>query len=373
MAITGANYEQLQQRLGEQATLYPVLVQEARFKKNTEDLVRRFLAFRSWSEYYEYEQSLREDLRNYFETIKGDQPQKPKFDLDMDKNKHEYFLFQPEQLLDNLVYAILHVLSKYGVQLRIDRDLLLFTSHAPEKGKWSYHLIIDNWMFKNNVEAKHFYKLIHAELSPEFKVENYVDPAVYSTFQQFRLLGNCKPGTRRFKQFSREWLYGGNLIRNPLEDTYQQFTHSLVSYTSYCRYLPQMVSATIGTQLDPVVLPEGIELETIVSLVSSEHYKFDRIRNGCLLFTRVRKGVELECEVCGRTHGGDNPYVRIIDGQILFFCRRNEHNRPKLLGRMQAPKKKNELRRRLKELDKDDETIRVLTNKQRLLDALSSL
>jgi len=376
MAQWAHHYDELLKKLGNECHLYPVIVQEARPDRHTPTkLIRKFYAFRTWSEYWLHQQSLPPEKRNYFESIKGAAPQKPHFDLDLDRKKHKYFLFNPEQLFDALVYAIMHVLAQHSITLRLDRDLLVFTSHDQTIGKWSYHLIVDNWIHRNHEEAKQFYELVMAELPAEYKVEPYVDHMVYSSFQQFRLVGNCKPGSKRVKRFERTWHYHGNEITNPLQDDYQIFNHSLVGSTSYCRYLPEMKRA-VERREGGEQLPD--DLSSIIALVPEQHFTFMKQVNNMLLFKRNQPGVELMCEICGYSHGGDNPFVMINEGQILFFCRRNRNNRPKLLGGIKKKEeesdKRNRLRRGLLKMDEEDKFCgAVPTKAQKLQDSLKRI
>lgn len=367
---SGYNYKELLTKLGDSAHRYPVLVQEARKKPYTDkQMIHKFYAFPSWSSYRRYEQSLPASERNYFETIRGEQPQKPKFDLDLDKNKHKFITFQPEQLLDALVYAIIHVLAQLGVQLRLDRDLLLFESHCPEKGKWSYHLIIDNWLHRNHYEAQAFYERVIAEVPAEYRVEPYIDPKVYSAFQQFRLLGNCKHGTGRYKKFAKNWRYNGNGIVNLLDDSDQIFMHSLVTNTDHCHHLPPMEKQNRTTHEVPMgELPA--ELGPIIDLVPPT-YQYQKTVKCFLIFVRKELGREAYCDICERSHTNDNAFVLITNGEILFFCRRNEYNRPKVLGYVEK-KKKPSLRCHLIELDQERRT-KVLSRKQRLHDSVDRL
>lgn len=115
-----------------------------------------------------------EGQRHYYEVIFGDERQRLKFDLD--------HITTPE-MLDSVMRAIREVAQEIGLS---GAAMLLFrTSEA------GFHIVIDHFV-ANVAEAKDFAERVRAKMSsPEL-----VDPKVYATTQNFRLVGSSKVAER---------------------------------------------------------------------------------------------------------------------------------------------------------------------------------
>lgn len=302
-------YDQLLERCGDRIK---ATVQEARLKGNI--VVRQYGGFGSWFDFYRYQNEISPEKRNYFESVLGELPQKPHFDIDLDRKKHR-FTFRPEELIDALVYSIVQTMGLLGVALRLDQDILLFSSHGPDK--FSFHLIIDNWYHRNNLEAKEFHRRVLTSVPAQFLQESYIDPAVYSSFQQFRIIGNRKAGTTRTKQFLKEWSYNKNLIVNSLDDHKQIFLHSLIGYTPYCSPLPLLESnAPIDNYQE---LPD--DYAKFIDQIPNEQYSYKKVKGNMVILERIRSGY---CQICEREHEHENAYIVANKGEVLFYCRRNK-------------------------------------------------
>lgn len=166
--------------------------------------------------------------RNYFESVPGQWIQKPHFDVDVKVTNSTSVdqLPEPEParegtdgipqprvltkgngsdtslaishrashlILDDLIGAIIgYVTGVLGGSDAFDvqRDIRVYTSHGT--GKASYHVILPNHYHCNHHEARRFHALVVSRMDPRYA--KYVDPKVYSSFQQFRALGSTKHG-----------------------------------------------------------------------------------------------------------------------------------------------------------------------------------
>ena len=86
-------------------------------------------------------------------------------------------------------------LNDFNVIIDISTDILIFTSH--NENKKSYHIIIDHYYHMNNLEAKAFYNEIISKISPNFT--KFIDHSVYSSIQQYRIVGSQKVNSNRPK------------------------------------------------------------------------------------------------------------------------------------------------------------------------------
>lgn len=192
----------------------------------------------------------------FFEVIPGNRPQKLYFDIDI-KIKE---VSPPNQeglnrtmncLLAALVGRIQDRFWQRGVQLDLERNILLFSSHSDVKR--SLHLIVDGYVFANHLEIQALVREILDGFPPEYLAKKFVDPGVYSSLQQLRLYGSQKPESGRPKIFVDEWIYGAQVIRSKFVDEFLEgvpdattrdslkfnllFTASCVTAVSNCKPL----------------------------------------------------------------------------------------------------------------------------------------
>ena len=125
---------------------------------------RIYAFFDSYLEYYEYAQKFNLEDRAFFEIIFGELPQKPHFDIDIDVS--EFNELYPTDNIDNVaellresvVVSCVDVLTENNVTVDIQRDILLYSSHGPDKR--SFHIIINNKCHDGHKEAKAFYEAV---------------------------------------------------------------------------------------------------------------------------------------------------------------------------------------------------------------------
>ena len=305
---------------------------------------RYFAIFPSHLEFAKYQARLDPDKKWFFETILGDRSQKPHFDIDIDVKKYPDVI--GEDVVNNLVDAIFEILSEADVEIRIDSDLLLFTSHGPTKQ--SYHLVIDHYMHLNNLEAKAFYHKVLEKMDPE--LSEFVDPAVYSSKQQFRIVYSQKPGSGRIKTLSEKWTYHDEeivyqYVQEPRDDLHKmllQLEASLVSHTSNCLPLPNFIQVddngrVLGKSSDSYFdenLSRDIAMKALKLLAETAGlsindtrfpYRFIGVSGGIISLLRIHPS---RCRICNRIHENENPYLFIIGAEytVFFNCRRNRKN-----------------------------------------------
>ena len=103
-----------------------------------------FAFFESYIEFCNYSKSFNPIERSFYEVVFGELPQKPHFDIDIDRT--EFNTCYPNQNVDIVSPQLLELVINGCFQvigtLDIERDLLIYSSSGPQK--YSYHLVINN-------------------------------------------------------------------------------------------------------------------------------------------------------------------------------------------------------------------------------------
>jgi hypothetical protein len=292
--------------------------------------------------------------RCFYEVIIGDAPQKPKFDIDLDLN--EVRGVEPQKVVLSTIKSILEELELVQVPINPLTDLLVFSSCDVSKGKYSYHIVIDNYCHATNLEAKAFYKKVVAHLPPSWISANLVDSSVYSIKQQFRIVGSSKLQVNRYKSLVEGWT-------NPVsgEDvTYATPTvsdkellmimlkSSLVSQTAHCQPLPTFIDLTAGPkksvddELEEVTPEEAKRALEIIAnsagLTINDRkfpYRLGEIKGPLVTLKRIKPS---KCLICCRVHEHENPYLLIVglNKTILFYCRRAPPEKHVVMGELKS-------------------------------------
>lgn len=330
------------------------LVVQLTYKKTrTDKKTRLFSYFRNPAEFLKYEAHFPLQKRCFFETVFGQFPQKPHFDLDIDLTNQNLSIIESDipQVINELISAIRMTFNQVGIQIYLPTDVLLFTSHG--KNKKSFHLVINHHYHSNHKEARIFYQLVISKISPRF--HRWIDGSVYSSVQQFRLEGSQKYNSGRIKRLRLEWYYNNISVKYRLPKAEGEtidnreivFRNSLVGYRDVkLSILPSfscfIESSPNTNHLLSITDQEGYRaLEMVAELAGvsvgdpSFPYQLSKIEGGLVVLKRLRSSI---CRICDRVHENENPYL-IIMGQeksVYFNCRRNEKNKSLFIGKMCA-------------------------------------
>ncbi len=283
--------------------------------------VRRFAAFNTYVEYYNYMQTLPPELRNHFETVEGHKHQKPRFDIDI-KPEVLTTIFRPEDILNDLIYNIIN----YSKELDYDilfKDILLYESHGKEK--YSYHVVINNWYHIDHIEAKLFYRGVVNRMKQD--TATFVDPAVYSSLQEFRILDNCKSGTTRFKRVIYNHKYYTHTLEKTPVDPIQELEASLLTIIGKNHqhleipYSSEKVGNTTNISINnlDIDVPYPFEIDKEVSY----GIRLQRMKDD------YGKPFAAPCVVCKDMigdpicHENDNAFLTIEERNVYFRCFRN--------------------------------------------------
>lgn len=337
-----------------------------RGKNNKNNLNRLFTVFNSYVEFAHYMIKFKFVDRNFYEIIHANF-QKPKFDIEIEDPN-----VQMQDVLDEVINGIFIVMTEVKVQLDPTRDILLYSSHG--LAKQSCHIVIDNWCHGDNVQARAFYDRVIKHVSPN--LVKYVDNSVYSTVQQFRIVGNQKTGSERPKVLNEKWIWRNlgkeyefthEYIETPDNGRHKlmlQLSESLITNTSYCKILPDFITVNVkinssglhiesndsSTQNkmfnntnnnDLEVTPEMgkaalLLMATLAGVRPNDRrfpYVYKSVRNGIVLLNRVRPSM---CRICKRIHENENPFLFIVGPEqtVYFNCRRCDPKQKLLIGKL---------------------------------------
>jgi len=307
-----------------------------------------FSVFDDYLKFAMYQRKFTVKARTFFETILGEKSQKPHFDIDIDITpENQYMDF--DAIKDALIEQIIAVLDSYNIKIRLNRDIILCTSHREDKK--SYHIIVNNYSHANNIEARYFYELVTRNIAPEYK--KYIDSKVYSTLQQFRMLGSHKIGKENIKVFNEVWRYKDTIVKYiyPVQVESEnhknvlQLTASLVTTTNGCKILPFIApDKSVRRYDDPnwtgITREEAERAIQMLADKNSISYKdpsfpflLDDIDDH---FVTLKRRSASSCRVCERIHEHENPYLFIVGNQksVWFDCRRSSDNKKLFLGKL---------------------------------------
>ena len=259
---------------------------------------RTFELYSDFNDFYHYYKKL--EIKSYFEVITKNQ--KLYFDIDISDEK-----VNDLKVKDDLIKSIyLYFNEKLNIKLT-EKDILIFTSHSNDvkKYKKSYHIIIDNYYVKSNLENKKICNDIIQNIE-------CVDKNVYKSVQQFRLLHSSKMGANRPKIYTSNLYEGINL-----------FYRSLISEVRHCDLIDIKLEEKPKFSLEKV----DFELEEVINIIGKtynlDNFKLIKSDNNILAFKLLDS---YHCNLCNRDHENENPYVIILGIQknIYFCCRRKE-------------------------------------------------
>jgi hypothetical protein len=254
------------------------------------------------------------------------------------------------------------VLEKHNIILDWQEDFLLYQSHGDNK--YSYHVILKYYCHSNHKEALSFYNLVIENMGEIFS--KFVDRAVYSKMQAFRLLYSCKYGTTRYKRKIQQITFDKEYIFTDCEDKMEEWCHSLVSYTYYCKVLPnfnqqyksclqcqklleerlanedndllkwtlQQIGVTcaecenktlqINSQKTDIIEINYQEANKYVKQLEEivKHPNCFQIRNINGNRIDLDKKSIYTCPICSRRHESENPFLIVENEFVYFYCRR---------------------------------------------------
>ena len=333
----------------------------------TERPKRLYDVFHSYLHFIDYFEKC--NVASFFEVIRGDQPQKPHFDIDVDlwtikaedlEGTKPHILGQSAEtchalnkdIADRAAHALLAALVQLIPGLDVPHDVVFCSS--PDPVKVSYHLILDHWCCANNIEAAELYRRC-MELVPSEFHSPIIDHSVYAPNQLFRLFGCTKAGKRNIK--GPDDLLGRHIDDIDLSDEDEgtafrvRFAAALVGNCGGCRQVPGIETSAgelLRHKREARAAKRGLKTENgeagpfspeklreVADLVSAwGGVRFEiayEVRDSDRADGRIDllRLAPTPCELCSRRRGravrheGENPFLTVSDkGGVWFYCRR---------------------------------------------------
>ena len=337
----------------------------------------KFAVFNNYANFYNYLSKIPETSRCFFETILGEYSQKSKFDLDINPKFPEsgdtsipinlQDLINHEDIKDDLVSSIIKVFDQHKVDIKLDSDIIVCTSHSNgvippdlstvpsfsfKKFKRSYHVIVDNYYHDNNLEAQAFCNLVYSNMKDEYK--QYLDTSVYKSLQQFRMLGCQKRDSGRPKKLCDSWFLRSLKIERPViefktdqEKGIYLLSATLIGNCNYCKPLPKFATPSDLSKHNFISIDDVSNITAKRALIALAKYGGIQITdpifpyeirkiNGCLIDLKRKR--PSRCAICERVHEAENPYIIIKNsGAVYYHCRRADNGKL-LVGNIEIEK-----------------------------------
>lgn len=299
---------------------------------------RIFALFDSYLEFYHFMNKYPVNERSFYEVILGPFAQKPHFDIDIDrktfeeKYPQENFELAADIIIQNVIKASIKVLDCLRQPVSIAEDILVYSSHGQDKR--SFHLLVNNKCHADNQEARAFAECV-LHFFKEYtnnKYAEFIDQSVYSSVQQFRILGSSKVGNTRYKIFNEKFMYENKQYTHIYNEPYAndkmkelvQLYESLIGFISGCNLLPSLVykrSSTTDFSDIPDIADDTVRdcIAIVKSKMDLSPFSLGEIKGRTIFLVRDYPSY---CDTCERTHHAENAFLAIRGGKIYFDCRR---------------------------------------------------
>ena len=310
-----------------------------------------YIVFNTYDDYIAHWKATPNNEKCFHEVIFGFKEQKIKFDLDIlcdfnganmtnakgdvkdaeGSSNSEQAYTTPEHLIYE-INAIIEVIitqfyNLYNININYDNIILASSSGriSSKKWKYSFHIIINNYLVNDNDDAIYFTACVYKNLSED--LQKYIDINVNKKIQNFRLLGCKKSSSLRFKKICEEDEFSAKLKNISYKDT-------IITNSDNCIVLPKLENAKELTHLPVKVINDKYINVAIKWLDKNNLVNDHRIRciNGNIISYNRINNIE-NCRICNRVHDNDNSlYVRVqlIKKNIISiieYCHRSSPNK----------------------------------------------
>ncbi|MEM3063420.1 MAG: phage/plasmid primase, P4 family, partial [Nitrososphaerota archaeon] len=234
-------------------------------------VIKNFTIFESPQGIEDQILKLKKEDRVFYECVRG--PQKMHVDIDIAQEDVDNFinknLLTPitlDQLADELFPKIIDGLLTFEDYCNgplYPEDLVICSSHRERKKSW--HILINNYYFPNEIYTKYLYQKLIEYLKENSKfdirvLEKFIDRNVYSRMQQWRLTGCHKINCDNTKEIVNEWKYNDRIIKTSFKfsDTLVQaygevyitkFDINLPKTKSSCNYVRDFLEDNIPNDI----------------------------------------------------------------------------------------------------------------------------
>lgn len=303
-----------------------------------------YIVFNTYDDYIAHWKATPNNEKCFHEVIFGFKEQKIKFDLDIlcdfdaadakgvanaEKSADTYTT--PEHLIYEIntiiEVIIVQFYNLYNININYDNIILASSSGhiSSKKWKYSFHIIINNYLVNDNDDAVYFTACVYKNLSED--LQKYIDINVNKKIQNFRLLGCKKSASLRFKKISEEEGFNTKLKNISYKDT-------IITNSENCIVLPKLDDNRELTHL-PTKAINNKYIDAAIQWMEKNNLVNDhkiRCINGNIISYNRINNIE-KCRICNRVHDNDNSlYIRVqlIKKNIISiieYCHRSSPNK----------------------------------------------
>jgi len=283
-----------------------------------------YIVFNTYDDYISHWKATPNNEKCFHEVIFGFKEQKIKFDLDIlcdfdavegdvkdaeGSNNDEQTYTTPDHLIYEINTIIEVIITQfynlYNIHINYDNIILTSSSGhiSSKKWKYSFHIIINNYLVNDNDDAIYFTACVYKNLSED--LQKYIDINVNKKIQNFRLLGCKKSASLRVKKICDEEGFNAKLKNISYKDT-------IITNSDNCIVLPKInniesphlpVKAINDKYIDAAI--QWVEKNNLVN-----DHKIRCINGNIISYNRINN-IE-KCRICNRVHDNDNSlYIRV--------------------------------------------------------------
>ena len=288
---------------------------------DTNEELRLYYNFQSHEEFFAFMRELPSDFYCFYEVYIKEHNKGIKlyYDVDIDLKKEEnknIDLELAEGVKSEIIEKTIEELSFLNLK---PSDFSVYTTHR--KGKFSFHILLQGYYFKDNEVIKHIAKNVKNRCHDW--VKPFFDSSVYKSVQQFRLIYNKKYGTDVFKTECETFKFNDKIIKPKTYDLYD----SLITNVENCQFV----------NIDIDEIPQNIykcknfydyDIEEVIKIFKESYdnenvFNVKEVKGNMILLHRTKRSF---CELHNRIHDHENAFLVIKgkSGKIYFYCRREE-------------------------------------------------
>lgn len=322
------------------------------FRTKEGEFYHLFALFDSYLDFYLYMLKFPIEDRNFYEVILGDSPQKPHFDIDIsekDVDQNDNIEYIGNILYQAVIQCSIETLEELSVKVNIKTDILIYSSHGSDKR--SYHIIINNKCHDGNEEARAFYNTVVGKVSDILAIKyveylkyvKFIDRAVYSKKQQFRIMGCQKYGSHRPKIFLENFEYNNIEYKHEYIEEFRNddmkklaiLYESLISFISGCSYIQSLIKPKIYNSYSTNNCLDDITIDRCMKMLKE---KMDYCPFSISSVDEEKRTIYLKreapshCPICRQRepHESRDPLIYISKGAVYWNCLRHDKGLPNL-------------------------------------------
>lgn len=287
---------------------------------------QRFTFFKGPTEFATWAlQNVHRDAFIFEELCQGERFRKPVLDIEC-----EDMQVNAQELEAEILDALLKTLEAKDVNISIEQDLWIATSHREKKYSW--RIIVDGHFHRDSYDARAFALQVAEHVRPEWRV--FIDKGVYSDKHRLRLINCRKFEGNTYFRLKENFMLRGALVQHKFPEvpessehkTIMEFQAMLITFVNGCKPLPIYGEAPLEKKYDDADISEDMVKEAYemvkFNLRELWCYKKASTQGGMILLQRTRPEM---CKLCNKKHESENAFITFSVGgnrEVLFYCRR---------------------------------------------------